>query len=233
MAERLRVWDLPTRAFHWALAACVIGSLATIRIGGEAIAWHFRCGYAILALILFRLAWGFVGPRYARFRSFPPNPAAAWREFRGRGSGVSEEYPPGHSPLGALSVYAMLLALAVQVSTGLFSSDAILWDGPLKNLVSNDASDLLTRIHKVNRLVLVALVALHLAAIAYYRIARGRGLVGPMLSGDSEPGPGGATCPEPARDDAAVRVGAMLLMAGCAAAVWWIVRLGSKASSGF
>src|SRR5690606_9284218 len=82
-ATVVRVWDLPTRLFHWALVACVIGSLVSINIGGNAVGWHFRFGYAILTLLLFRVAWGFVGPRHARFANFPPNPAAAWRYLRG------------------------------------------------------------------------------------------------------------------------------------------------------
>ena len=85
-----RVWDLPTRVFHWALAACIVGSILTASIGGNAIGWHFRFGYAILALVLFRLVWGFAGPRYARFSSFPPNPAAAIAHLRG-------EDPHAHS----------------------------------------------------------------------------------------------------------------------------------------
>ncbi|MEN9317074.1 MAG: hypothetical protein RIS35_3467 [Pseudomonadota bacterium] len=225
MSRQLRVWDLPTRVFHWALAACIAGSLLTIQLGGNAVGWHFRFGYAILALLLFRLAWGIVGPRHARFTSFPPDPAAAWRQ-------LSETRPhaaPGHSPLGALSVYAMLLAVALQVTTGLFASDAIMWDGPLKNFVSNDTSDLLTRIHKVNRIVLIGLVALHLAAIAFYRLRGRRGLVAAMITGD-------ARCEAeagPARDDLRVRAGALLLAAACAGLAGGIVSLGARAGSGF
>jgi cytochrome b len=226
MTDALRVWDLPTRVFHWALAVCVAGSILSVNVGGEAMAWHFRFGYAVLALLLFRLVWGVVGPRYARFAAFPPNPAAAWRALRQPDTAPR----PGHSAAGALSVYAMLLAIAVQVGTGLFTSDAILWDGPLKNLVSNDTSDLLARVHKANRVVILALIALHLGAIAYYRMVRGRGLVGPMLRGDLQTD--GDTGAPPARDDAPVRIGAVALAVACAALVWWLVRLG-KAASGF
>src|SRR5690606_33939821 len=109
----IRVWDLPTRVFHWVLAACVVGSIVSANVGGNALAWHFRFGYAILALLLFRFVWGFVGPRYARFSSFPPKPAAALRQLR---DGAPRT--PGHSPLGALSVYAMLVVLAMQALTG-------------------------------------------------------------------------------------------------------------------
>lgn len=223
MTRATRIWDLPTRAFHWTLAACVLGSLVSVNIGGDAMAWHFRFGYAVLALLLFRLGWGFIGPRYARFAAFPPNPLAAWRALRTPDRG----YSAGHSALGALSVYAMLLAIGVQVGTGLFTSDAILWDGPLKNLVSNDTSDLLARIHKGNRNVLLGLVGLHLCAIVWYRVVRGRQLIGPMLHGNASPGEEAGV--EPARDDARVRLGAVTLAVICAALAWWIVQLGRTA----
>lgn len=215
-AAVVRVWDLPTRLFHWALVACVIGSLVSVNIGGNAVGWHFRFGYAILALLLFRVAWGFVGPRHARFANFPPNPAAAWRYLRGR-----EPHRVGHSPLGALSVYALLLALAVQVVTGLFANDGIMWDGPLRSLVSNSTSDRLTALHQFNRIVVMALVLLHLAAIAYYRFVRRDALVGPMLTGDREiPG---ATEQDSARDGLRERLLGLALAAASAAIVWAVV----------
>ncbi|HRO61756.1 MAG TPA: cytochrome b/b6 domain-containing protein [Burkholderiaceae bacterium] len=215
-AAVVRVWDLPTRLFHWALLACVIGSLVSINIGGNAVGWHFRFGYAILTLLLFRVAWGFVGPRHARFSSFPPNPAAAWRYLRRR-----EPHLVGHSPLGALSVYALLLALTVQVVTGLFANDAIMWDGPLRSLVSNSTSDQLTAVHQFNRLVVIGLVLLHVAAIAYYRFVRREALVGPMLTGDREiPG---ATEDDSAGDAARERLLGLVLFVASAAIVWAVV----------
>jgi cytochrome b len=250
MQRKLRVWDLPTRLFHWALAACVVGSLVSVNLGGNAVAWHFRFGYAILTLLLFRLAWGFVGPRYARFASFPPRPAAALGYLR---RAASEPDRPGHSPLGALSVYALLLALAVQVGTGLFANDAIMWDGPLKNLVSNATSDSLTRLHKINRFVLVGLVLLHLAAIAFYALVLRRNLVRPMLTGDlpmdalvaadatgslasrsaATPGSPRATdAHRPVRDDAAVRLKALAILVACAALVWGTISLAGRAGGG-
>jgi cytochrome b len=178
---RTRVWDLPTRLFHWSLVACVAGSLIAVNAGGNAIGWHFRFGYAILTLLLFRLAWGFIGPRHARFSHFPPDPAAAWRYLRGESSHVA-----GHNPLGALSVYALLLSLAFQVGTGLFSSDSIMWDGPLRHLVSGETSDRLTGLHQLNRLLLIGLIVLHLGAVAWYALLRREPLVKAMITGDRE-----------------------------------------------
>lgn len=218
--RKVRIWDLPTRLFHWSLAACIVGSLVSVNLGGNAVGWHFRFGYAILALLLFRLIWGLAGPHYARFASFPPSLAAALRYLRGEGSAS-----PGHNPLGALSVYAMLAALALQVGTGLFATDDIMWDGPLKHLVSNAASATLTRVHKINRFVVIALVVLHLAAIAWYAFARGERLVRPMIDGDKALGDaaGRGQATPAAADGARQRLLALVLFGASAAAIWAIV----------
>ena len=213
----VRVWDLPTRLFHWLLAACVAGSLVSVNLGGNAIGWHFRFGYAIMALLLFRVLWGLVGPRYARFSAFPPSPAAALRYLRGE---LNDS--PGHNPLGALSVYALLAALALQVGTGLFATDDIMWDGPLKALVSNATGEWLTRLHRINRFVVIALVALHLAAIAWYVRVRKESLVRPMITGDKM-----LERALPAADGARERLLALALFGASVAAVWALVtRLG-------
>lgn len=213
---RIRVWDLPTRLFHWTLAACVVGSLVSIKLGGNALAWHFRFGYAILALLLFRFAWGFVGPRYARFASFPPSIGAALRYLRGQSASR-----PGHNPLGALSVYALLLALAFQVITGLFANDAIMWDGPLRNLVSNATSDRLTGLHKANEPILLGLVGLHLLAIAFYTLIRRQSLVRQMITGTARAAEGQPAAADGPRE----RLLALVLLAASSACVWAAITL--------
>jgi cytochrome b len=202
------------------LLACVVGSLVSVNLGGNAVGWHFRFGYAILTLLLFRLLWGFVGPRYARFASFPPSPAAAIAWMRGARAAW-----PGHNPVGAFSVYAMLAALALQAVTGLFATDDIMWDGPLKAQVSNATSALLTRVHKVNRFVVLALIALHLVAIAWYGSVRKEPLVRAMIDGDKAVATvAGEPSPEPAADGARERVLALALLGLSAVAVWAIVK---------
>lgn len=218
---RVRIWDLPTRAFHALLALCVVGSIVSVQFGGNAIAWHFRFGYAILALLLFRLIWGFAGPRYARFASFPPDPRAAIASLRG-----ASHAGGGHNPLGALSVYAMLAALAFQAVSGLFANDSIMWDGPLRHWVSESTSELITRWHRLNRYLILGLIGLHLAAIAWYSLRRGQRLVGPMLTGDRSIEDGAGPAPAPARDDARVRLAALGLLTLCAAAVAALVGVG-------
>lgn len=210
----VRIWDLPTRLFHWGLAVGIAGSIVSIKTGHTD--WHFRCGYLILTLLLFRLVWGFVGPRYARFSSFPPRLAAAWDHVRGRGVDTA-----GHSPIGALSVYALLAACTFQVVSGLFSNDGIVWDGPLRKWVSGATSDAITALHLANRFVLIGLIALHLLAIAWYRFARGRRLVGPMITGDSAQAPADA---QPAQDGPGIWLRALVVFVAAGAAVAWLVR---------
>ena len=217
MSNTVRIWDLPTRLFHWLLLISVIGSFVSVNIGGNAMAWHFRFGYCALALILFRIVWGFMGSRYARFSSFPPNPTAALAYLKAGHSKTA-----GHNPLGALSVYALLLAMLFQGVSGLFANDAIMWDGPLKNLVSNATSDLLSKLHHLNEKVIFFLVALHIVAIIYYKKKKKESLVKPMLLGYKE---SRAVPPltEAAVDTVGTKVKAAIVMATIAAFVYWLV----------
>lgn len=216
-ASRVRIWDLPTRIFHWCLALAAVGLLVTGKVGGDAMVWHARLGYCVGALLLFRLLWGFVGGHWSRFGSFPPAPLAAWAYLRNAGTPIRA----GHSPLGALSVYAMLVFLAAQVGTGLFSETKDDFAGPLAALVANATVHWITGYHKnVGQWVLIGLVLLHLTAVVSYE-ARGRKLVGAMLHGDRNDSPGPAS-----RDDAPRRLLALALLALCAAAIWAIVQLG-------
>jgi cytochrome b len=213
----LRVWDLPTRLFHWALALSVIGALISVNVGGDAMAWHFRFGYAVLTLLMFRLVWGFVGPRYARFSSFPPNPTAAWRALRGQ----AIDPAAGHSASGALSVYALLAVAGIQVLTGLFSNDAIMWDGPLRDWVTSETSDRITGWHLLNRFALIGLIVLHLGAILWWRLRHGKRLTRAMITGDMQH----ADPDTPAAcDDRWVRLRAAVILTICAVAVGALVR---------
>jgi cytochrome b len=194
--QRIYVWDLPLRIFHWGLVICVLGAIVTGSLGGNSFIWHFRFGYCVIGLLAFRIVWGFMGSQYSRFSSFPPSPgkAMAYLKSEIKGETSSELLSVGkplsnlgHNPLGAFSVYAILLVLIFQVSTGLFANDAIMWDGPFKNYVSNDTSDLLTTLHQINRILLLALIGLHLAAMAFYTWVKKERLVGAMVSGYKEP----------------------------------------------
>ena len=220
-----RIWDLPTRLFHWALAVCVVALVVTAKVGGDAMTWHFRLGYAAFTLLLFRLAWGLVGGHWSRFVSFFPTPVRLSRYLRG---GATVHDQAGHNPLGALSVLAMLTVLCLQVATGLFADDEIAAAGPLTALVSGAMVALATTWHKTwGQYLVLGLAALHVLAIGFYLLRR-QNLITPMLVGDKD-----LIAPVPAaRDDAVTRLLALLLLGVAAGVVWWVVQLGDQAMLG-
>lgn len=182
MAVIVRVWDAPTRVFHWALVVCVAGLLLTAQIGGSAMVWHFRFGYSVLTLLLFRLVWGFVGGHWSRFVSFLYRPGEVIRYIKGQGD---SSHSVGHNPMGAFSVFALLGFLALQAGSGLFSDDEIAAAGPLTRFVSASWVGNATFYHKeIGKLILLALVALHLSAIGFYFFSKKENLVRPMITGD-------------------------------------------------
>jgi cytochrome b len=176
---RIKVWDLPTRLFHWLLFVAVAAALWTGWVGGSWIEWHGRLGLVVIWLLAFRLVWGFLGSTYARFAQFVPTPGRLLAYLRGRWHGE------GHNPLGALSVFALLGYLTWQAVSGLFSNDDIAYEGPLADLVSGATSTWLSGLHRQGLWIILGLVALHVTAIAVYAL-RGRNLVKPMLVGWKE-----------------------------------------------
>ncbi|MFT3812984.1 MAG: cytochrome b/b6 domain-containing protein [Acidovorax sp.] len=220
MHHTVRIWDLPTRLFHWSLAACVVGLVVSAKLGGNAMVWHFRLGYAVLALLLFRIVWGLVGGRWSRFSAFLYSPARLLRYLRGQGHAQDSV---GHSPLGALSVFALLAVLIAQVASGLLSDDEIAFAGPLTRFASGEVVGFASGYHaNIGQYLVYALVALHVAAIVYYVRVRRHRLVAPMIGGDkhlAEPHP-------PSRDDALSRLAAAMVL-GCAGGLaWWVSTLG-------
>lgn len=220
--QTVRVWDLPTRVFHWALAFCVCGSVVSAKLGGNAMVWHFRFGYLIFALLLFRLVWGLMGGHWSRFANFAFSPFATLRYLRGK-SEPQDQHDVGHSPLGALSVFAVFGILAAQVATGLFADDEISNTGPLIKFVSNATSLLLTKWHKTyGQWTILTLVVLHVVAIAFYVLCKKRDLLRAMVSGDKQL-PAATLV---STDSLNTRVSAALLFGLCAAGVAWLVQLG-------
>jgi len=220
-ALRIRVWDLPTRLFHWILAATIAGSIITVNAGGNWMIWHGRLGYLALTLVLFRLAWGIVGGHYARFVNFVPGPSKLFAYLR---RPASWRGMPGHNPLGSLSIVALLAAVAFQATSGLFAFDQIAFEGPLSRRVGEATVSWLTGLHRLNKYVIVGLIALHVAAIAYHRLRHGERLVGPMVSGDKTI----AEVATASRDDAALRIRGLLVLVSCALLVGAVVYLGSS-----
>jgi cytochrome b len=163
------------------LVLCIIGSIISVNIGGNAIEWHAYFGYSVLTLLIFRITWGFVGSTHARFTSFFPNREKILNYLQGNAPKVL-----GHNPIGALSVFALLFVLSVQVITGLFVDDEIAFQGPLAKYVPNWAVAFLSEIHEGNQVVIYTLIAIHIAAIIYYKKFKGEDLIKPMISGDKE-----------------------------------------------
>jgi cytochrome b len=207
------------------LVVSVTGSIVTVKIGGNWMEWHFRCGYAILSLLLFRIVWGFIGSRYARFVHFLPKPSRILGSARGLWSTTGYS-GPGHSPLGGVAVLALLAAFIFQAVTGLFSNDDIASEGPLAFRISKSRSDFISDLHSSNAVVIYVLLGLHVLAIAYYYWRQGRNLVGPMITGSATPPAGGTSDPERwigIQDDVALWIRALLVLAGCAGIVWFVV----------
>jgi cytochrome b len=180
--ERRLVWDLPLRLFHWSLVLCMVASWITAELGFDYIQIHMYLGYTTLSLILFRIIWGFIGPRHARFTSFLTGPTGVWRYARGLAAGTMIQ-TVGHNPLGGLMVIVMLVLVAFQGATGLFASDDIVWTGPYNGAVSEATADKLTSLHHLNFNIILAAVALHLMAIAFYFLVKKQNLVGAMVHG--------------------------------------------------
>lgn len=177
-----RVWDPAIRLVHWCMVLLLIALLTTGWIGTDAMTWHVRAGEAMLALVVFRILWGFVGSPYARFSSFVRGPGAVFAYAR------SIIRPPhafhiGHNPLGGWMVVILLLALLVQATTGLFSNDEVLTEGPLVKLITGDLSDAISSIHRKNVWIVVALASLHICAVIFYLVGLKENLIRPMLNG--------------------------------------------------
>jgi cytochrome b len=183
LSARQPVWDLPVRLVNWLLAVLITFSWWSIE--NHHTDWHIWSGIMILTLLLFRLLWGLVGSSTARFGGFVRGPRQVARYLRGGWSGA------GHTPLGGLSVIALFLAVAIQVGLGLFNEDEDGdYAGPLARLVSTDTSDRVRGLHESWFYVLLGFIALHIAAILFYRFVRGRKLTMPMITGKAvlEPG---------------------------------------------
>jgi cytochrome b len=191
--KKIPVWDLPTRLFHWLLVIFLCFSFVTALVEKfQDTELHMYSGYAVLGLILFRLGWGILGGTYARFAQFLKGPRACMtylaqlfsRDSSPRSN--EESYQGlylGHNPVAGWMIVIMLLVILLQITTGLFASDDILYEGPLAYKVSEEASSQATVWHKQNYYLLAFLIFLHLAAIIFYRLFKRQDLVRPMLTG--------------------------------------------------
>ncbi len=181
----VRLWDVPTRMFHWLLAGGIAFSWFSVEVGGNWMEWHERSGIFLLSLILFRIVWGFVGSETSRFAHFIRSPAAALAYLKAaktQPKGTSAYYA-GHNPMGAWMVVALLGIIGLQGVTGLFATDDIATEGPLVGLISSDTAELLTTIHHWLFNMVLAFVVLHIAAVVFYRVAKRTNLIKAMVVG--------------------------------------------------
>jgi cytochrome b len=175
---KVAIWDLPTRLFHWLLVGLIGLSWWSAEYHFDDI--HIWSGIAVLSLLIFRILWGFFGSSTARFASFVKGPKAVFGYLQGTWRGI------GHNPLGALSVIVLLGIVGIQVGLGLFASDEDgIMQGPLARLIGFDAQETVTELHEDLFNVLLALAALHVAAILFYKL-RGKNLVTPMITGRAD-----------------------------------------------
>jgi cytochrome b len=179
---KVRIWDLPTRLFHWLLTACVLGLVISGNLGGNAMVWHFRFGYAVLSLLIFRVVWGFLGGHWSRWSQLPLSPSNVLVYLQGRSPSL---HHVGHNPLGSWSIVLILLFLGLQVGTGLFSDDEIANSGPLSSFASSAVVSLATQWHKQwGKLFLILLVSIHVLAVLWYWWRKQQSLVPAMWHGD-------------------------------------------------
>jgi cytochrome b len=219
----IKVWDIPTRLFHWTITLLVATSYFTIKYASGAnidrlTALHKLSGYAILTLLLFRLAWGILGSETSRFTHFLCSPLKALdhlRHFPRR----ARDAQIGHNAAGGWMVLAMLTALAVQAVTGLFTFDDVP-EGPLGGTVSEATAYGLTSIHRTNFNIILALIALHGLAIIAYAVVKRHNLTVAMITGRKRLPPG----THPPR--MASPWWALLLLLLAAGLVWLVVTRG-------
>lgn len=182
MKQKIKVWDAPTRLFHWLLVLLMGFMWYSATQGGDMLVWHLRGGLLMLALVIFRLCWGIWGSDTTKFSRF----VRPFSEIRSYTQGqMSEDELVGHNPLGALMVIALLAALVFQTATGLFAADENTFtnSGFLNHLVSEHAGTLARKIHVNFFNVLAVLAGVHIAAVLLYRFVKKQDLITPMING--------------------------------------------------
>ena len=199
-----RVWDLPTRLFHWSLVSCFAGLWYTGEQGD--MTNHFRLGYAVLGLLVFRLGWGLWGSQFSRFSALQLSPRTALAYLR---QGMKDD-KPGHNPLGSWGVVFLLAGLWVQVSTGLFATDDIFSEGPLCQFVSSSLSSWLTGLHHDNFDILLWIVGVHISAVLFHTLWHKEDLIPGMITGRRNL-PSQPSQPAPAEDIKTPWIPALLL----------------------
>jgi cytochrome b len=205
--RRVRVWDLPVRLFHWGVVTLVVAAYVTWRLNW--MDWHGRCGYAVLALALFRVLWGFFGSETARFAQFLAAPRAAAHHLA-RAFHREPDRQVGHNAAGGWMVLLLVLLLLGETLSGLYVANDVADEGPLTRLTPPAIANAITALHSILWDALLAALALHLLAILVYAAAKGQNLLRPMITGWK-------VLPADVREPRMARLTRAALLLGCSA----------------
>ncbi len=181
------IWDLPTRLFHWLLVLSLSAQYITAELLDNAMQWHFYVGYFTLGLIVFRILWGFVGTRYAKFRQFIRGPGAVFRYIKSLPAKQTTPHA-GHNPLGGWAVVVMLLLITIQATSGLFLTDDVFLDGPYRHMVDESVQSIANTLHHTGFDFLLGIIVAHVLAILFYRYYKHQRLTMPMIHGKKTTG---------------------------------------------
>ncbi|MGB0833578.1 MAG: cytochrome b/b6 domain-containing protein [Psychrobium sp.] len=218
MSQSKLVWDLPLRLFHWSFAATIIGCWITNELGNDYIDLHMQLGYVALGLVIFRVIWGIIGTKHARFASFFPTPNSIKAYLS-----QPKDAPPaiGHNPLGSLMVFAMLALVLAQAVSGLFVDDDVFSSGPYYNALGGDVDKVMAFIHHNLFDFIIAAIALHIAAVLFYQFGKKHSLVPPMIHGKKQ----GEHLNDGNTITSSKLILALIIAAATAAFVYWLVVL--------
>lgn len=178
MTNKLLIWDLPLRIFHWSLVLTLGGLWFTSEQDNGYFEYHFLLGYIALGLVIFRLVWGFIGTKHSLFRNF----VTSHTELRGYLQSTSQTYA-GHNPAGSLMVVFMLTTILAQAVSGLFLTDDIIYSAPYYGTVGEGLEQIFNLVHRNGFNVILAAIVLHIAAVLYYEMVKKQALVGAMMHG--------------------------------------------------
>ena len=177
----VKIWDLPTRIFHWTLALLILYQLSTSLLGEGPSETHLYVGYVITTLVLFRISWGFYGGTTSKFINFLYAPSTVLNYLFKKNSQNRQFF--GHNPAGGYSVIFILASVAIQTITGMFCDDDIMLAGPLRSLVADDTTSIINQIHSINAWFLLGLITLHLVAITWHYFFKKDNIISPMVTG--------------------------------------------------
>jgi len=183
LAQKHLIWDLPLRIFHWSFACTILAAWYTSEQEGELIELHMQLGYVALGLLIFRVSWGIIGPKHARFSQFIPTPKKLMSYLKNAHKADNSHINAGHNPLGALMVLVMIVLVSLQAISGLFINDDIFSAGPYYGSLGKDVEKLMSFLHHNTFNFMIAAIALHIAAVAYYWRVKKQNLVLPMITG--------------------------------------------------